>query len=518
MLQTQYRLITENTLGDGNCAFNAFALGLCNQDVLDKIENQLIKQNKDPNKVFQIFIAKMATVLKLEANWSIVKQALIELRHQDKEKLQRKLAPILREIAIDKALKDSRHSSETFPSLAGTFRNYVYEREGLFLAGESDDIYHRHKFIFSKFAELYEAYLKNNFNDLHIKKHFEISKREYNKLARKKKSTREETRKLIQFDQKMDELIKPIQNKFLQPWWGKQGYCLFLHSMKKTGKWAGDLELKQLGHCFGVHVDIFRDGFTHRMHWAHGTILRHSHEYGYALQKTEVKQLVIRHVVDKPTNKKQKQFSLLPLAPAELSMRLAAVPEYEKVQVFIKTHKHDLKKQLVPHDWSNECVHELIQRDMVDKTKRCFIVQSVEAEKRIPALKCKEKLETVWRNSYQDSPVVTLSNAHAAHWSNLNLSKVAAKPKHYSSYEDSPLYKETFFTNFSMWAEKKSDEKSWDQLVKEVNDTDGKISYTIPDPEKPEGKIIKISEEEQIKLDLALAKKIQLEEYRKFKP
>ena len=107
-----------HSLGDGNCAFNAFALAFCRPDILDKVESQ-----QEPGIAFKNFIEKVAEAFNIENNWQSVKQRLLEL---DKTTLQRKLAPILRKLAIEQAKCDNQNRDEMFHSLYSTYRHYIY--------------------------------------------------------------------------------------------------------------------------------------------------------------------------------------------------------------------------------------------------------------------------------------------------------------------------------------------------------------------------------------------------------
>lgn len=91
-------LIAEDTFGDGNCAFNAFALGFCQPEVINQIQYDI----RDIE--FVNFYVSIADQLKINPDWETVKKELIKLRLGDKEqlrKLQRVLAPCFRELAYN---------------------------------------------------------------------------------------------------------------------------------------------------------------------------------------------------------------------------------------------------------------------------------------------------------------------------------------------------------------------------------------------------------------------------------
>ncbi len=97
--------VKEKTLGQGNCAYHAFALGLCHSSVLNLIEKRLLERQISPDKRFKRFIHLAANALGVAVEWKAVKERLLYLRIYDKELLQTQLAPVLRNLSIDIARK-----------------------------------------------------------------------------------------------------------------------------------------------------------------------------------------------------------------------------------------------------------------------------------------------------------------------------------------------------------------------------------------------------------------------------
>ena len=542
-----------HSLGDGNCAFNAFALAFCRPDILDKVESQ-----QEPDTAFKNFIEKVAKAFNIENNWQSVKQRLLEL---DKTTLQRKLAPILRELAIEQAKCDNQNRDEMFHSLYSTYRHYIYKMEKLVVSQEQDDIYNAHPFIVKRFEAFYQTLIEIFNNRNHD---FFTNKKQYNKLMRKQNRTEDDNRTIFEFDQKMDGYLMDD----LRTWWKGEGYHTFFDHMEKNGKWAGDLELKQLGQYFNIPIVCCNPPYYH-IHLAYGTIPRlynKDDNHGlpeFELQEEDINQLVVRHIIDVPS-KEQKQLSLLSSTELEINARLAAVPEYDEVSAFIDKNKAEavLEKQTVPSTWSVGCVHELIKRDIVDNKTKQFIVTSDEAKKRITGMKHHEALSMVWKLCYRHSvPVIKLTNPDI-HWDIVDADPVAvstestlttiAHPDHaavsteptlttiahvdhhaaasaettkkaHLPYEKSKLYTDTL-KMFSKWDTNKVKSISWnkltqdvDKLVQDIKQEDATIEYSIADANTGRTTIKKVSPEMQCNLDRALAEKLQLEEYEKFK-
>ncbi|HLB42837.1 MAG TPA: hypothetical protein VJN02_08335 [Gammaproteobacteria bacterium] len=460
----RYPALIERTLGDGNCAFNAFALGIVSKNLLSAVETQLSQQKKDSPKVlFQGFIKAVAEEFSVQdATWDAIKQLLLTLRHNDKEELQRKLAPILRQLAIEQARQDAQHYNKTLEPLKSAFYNYIYKKMGYPVRGVQDDVYIKHDFIEGEFNNLYQEFFGNN-----QKEHLD----EYQGLIKNENRTHEDNKKLKQFDEQM--------NQQLLLWWKENGYNQFLTEMEQNGEWAGELELILLARYFHVHVNIYRDELLIMSTRDHGELPRQNEEYRYQLQTADIKQLVARQIINNPDTAEPECLSLLPLTPLALHARLDAVPEYQAVSKFIDDQGDRLKTLPVPCDWSQDCVKELIHRNVVDQSKK-FIVKSKVAQERIKEMQYKTELIAAWQTYYQALPTVALSHTNGGHWDNRMVSSAVGSETRLikTPKEQTTFYKDLCHDTvklFSKWKKQSHDlnTKSWDELIKELDETSG---------------------------------------------
>src|SRR3990167_9699716 len=95
------------TEGDGNCAFNAFALALTHEAVMKQL---VLDKN---------FIQAVAVKLGVEANSEEVKQALIAKRLQDAKGVQLLLAPLLRQLVFQLSANNLQHAEQLAVLYAG---------------------------------------------------------------------------------------------------------------------------------------------------------------------------------------------------------------------------------------------------------------------------------------------------------------------------------------------------------------------------------------------------------------
>ena len=76
-------------LGDGNCAFNAFSLGL--REELNQIEVILRKKGEQPDKVFSNFLHRVRPVLGLtQPSWVNLRNEMSSLYQQSPKLYQQK--------------------------------------------------------------------------------------------------------------------------------------------------------------------------------------------------------------------------------------------------------------------------------------------------------------------------------------------------------------------------------------------------------------------------------------------
>ena len=204
--QASETLVIEPTLGDGNCAFNAFVLGFCEQSVLDGISEYANQEIVKANSTFKAFFEAVKIAMQMpDANWEDVKQVLIRRRASDKIALQKLLAPIMRQVAMDRVesilFTEEEIMNGYIGALQAAFEKYKENNFG------GDDIFRRHPFVMEKF-------------------------REYKRLS------------LVEAGL---ELAK---------WWRDEGALQFTNAMKRSTEWAGDLELAPLAQVLGVNVDV----------------------------------------------------------------------------------------------------------------------------------------------------------------------------------------------------------------------------------------------------------------------
>ncbi len=540
----KYDLIVGNALSDNDCGFNAAALALCIKQTLDQMEQHFHDLGQDPNQVLKKFIELSAKQLAIDSNWAAVKAQLIILRALNPRKLQQLLAPIMRQIATSNpgSLKESLRFFQA------AFYIYVYKNLKLKISGPEDDIYLSHPFISNKFRKKLELLNAEVLN----KTFFPLDRDSYNQIIQCPAEFRSETdkQKIKEFDAQMEKCIQPYLTRLID-WWKKSGFFSFFRRMSNLKVWVGDIELARLGQYFGVNVDVYNGKFKYGVHFANGHIDRESKDFNYRLSVEEIKQLITRRVVDRPPVNDKGEFTdnspllLLPLSEKKLMSRLKQVPDFETIHGYIEQHKTNLKQATIPKNWSQESLQELAIRDVIDGEFTKFLVSGKAALKRIKALPQHEALAQAWQKKYRKAPSVTLTNPKD-HWDYVVKNKKSLS----KSQSDSALntldankvtvckleLHQQILEKYSIWANQPSvKENSWEKLIAEqrskkqnienlINQADALkntesnqktnlIDYTIDEQAK---EVIQVTEEEQVKLDGALAEKLQIEECRRF--
>lgn len=402
--------------GDNNCAFNAFILGLLNSQVLDQLEQQFFHDGLDINQVLATFIKAASNKLSVENTWAAIRKKLLAL---SKDNQQTALADIMRELAADLAIEDQENMRRMTHSLTTAFDEFARKKIGIAEFAAPDDIYSRHPFILKKFARSFEALqqqLKHEQCDVTYHDRSRVLRFNWQLFIRLHElEVRDETEKLA-YDAlvKMIEAAIEAQIKNLMQWWEEDaGYYTFQEQMRRSGEWAGDPELFQLAKYFHVKLNFRRDGFTYCIHHENGALPIDGGLDNYQLTASDISQLVVRGVVDKPEGNAT-VLQLLPLNIVELKQRLALVPEYKKVSAFVKDHRDALKGQTVSADWSDECVDELRKRDVVSNNK--FVVDAETARARIGEMNKKAKLQAAWVANRKHAPTITLVHHKEGHW------------------------------------------------------------------------------------------------------
>ena len=388
---TELERTIEKTLGDGNCAFNAFALALCDPYIFHFLEKLARKDKVNLNERYFEFIMRVGEALHVQQDWQGVKQALLALRKTDKDELQKKLAPVLREISINVASNPRVYAEQLERSLItvdGAFHVFKLNRIGKEVRVK-DDIFAGKKhliFVEQKFAEIC-----NMTND--------------------------------------DE----CRNQMIRRWWVDEGYDLFLQAMRRNGEWAGDLELSRLAWYFDVVLKkVSDDDQVYLIHGDYGFLPCLRDEFLESVSDAEIQELKIclrsRGIISFENEEKDKD-KPLPFNIAEealLYRRLGKVPLFEDVFGFIAEHEHDLKWQRVPGNWPEYCLKELQARDVIvrapDRKGFVFSVSANEARIRISEVpRCKE-IQQICSKQYRQHAVLCVHHNYNVrgqeHWEN----------------------------------------------------------------------------------------------------
>lgn len=503
--ERKVKLYQEDTVGDGNCAFNAFILGFCQEAVLDALESQI-----NPDAELKDFIDRSATALETESRWQAVRDKMLALRQTNKRELQKKLAPVMRYLAIDQANKNPRHIEKTYEPLVSAFQNHVHRELGVPMHGVSDDIFGRHDFINHQFAELTKQ-LKEG-----LEAEVKGFAAEYKRLSDMKKRTDAEAARLDELKAILASAIENFDTQLLF-WWDDKGHQLFLREMSRDAVWAGDLELSELAAYFHVNLSVTRGDFEHPMHIHHGVLLRKD------LDEDEVHQLHVRGIIDRP-EPHDTELRLMPLTREQVATKMSAVPEVGKVYDEMDGDRYvsddvRLLKTPLSADLGHICQQELVKRDIIarDKGKKEFYFTSLtysEIEDRIAEIQRKDQLLAMWDAHHRDAPNITLTNPSANHWSNMSMEVIPAE-----KIEPRTIVKAFSETLLMIHEQKiKPSSEKWEVFVEQKIAEEAKpvaveksVEYTISQDDG--GKVVTVSVDTQIELDAELAKRLQAEEY-----
>lgn len=384
MALARLRRETERTEGAGNCAFYAFTLGFCHSKIFSQLEISVLASKTTPDKRFKRFIRHVAVALKVTADWESVKKEMLRLRYADSVKLQHLVAPVLRELAIDLAIKPADaefHYKQTEIYLESAFRDYYRLYRGKH-ATRSDDIFDRHAFIKEEFSRA--CHLQKNKN----------------------------------------ELIEHILS-----WWRDRGYSKFLQIMRQDGQWAGDLELARLARYFGIVLDIVSDNYQEpytvngnygRFPFLHGKLGENIDKHQQliimsCLHEREVLKDGFEHMNDQGIEFGMPDINLI-------CRRLDAVPHVALVNKFINEHCQNLKGQLVPRAWPRSCVEELLQRNVIVSVAGGggfqFAMNAEVAVLYTAAIPCSNQIKAICRQYFEVRPRLVLCNHGGKHWEN----------------------------------------------------------------------------------------------------
>ena len=237
--EVQFASIPVSTLGDGNCAFNAFALGLADGVLSDQISC--------PKSFFE----KIRDLL--QPNESTLENFKAWLRTQNFVERQQKLQGILRNIAVEQL---EQNYQEIYRE---TYLNQLcnaYDNPDL------DDTYKHHDHITIKMGELRAD---------HDKERTEIENNCNEELSLKEESIDEPIRKIKQdilktetIKLKLNSELNRLQKKYheeLRNWFESSGKKEFFENIKKSAegpidqkRWGGEPELTVLARYFNINI------------------------------------------------------------------------------------------------------------------------------------------------------------------------------------------------------------------------------------------------------------------------
>jgi hypothetical protein len=368
--------IVEIAKGDGNCAFNAFVLGLVDPSVLNNLQPSAEAVADD-----SFFVINASQALGLETvSWNDLKAHLLsDTTPQFRLHLQKVLAPLLREIAIGFIVAEPQeHLARTKSAIQAELEKYFIERitqvPGAVNTRNIGDIFIRHRFIQIKFEELYQA----------------------------------------------SPDIDAAQAE-LGDWWATpEGQATFLNDMAHpamnagdTELYAGDLELAPLGAYFGASVSVHSEarGINKTIYHASSPLpllLIADERDGRALADLGI-----------TTNDSNRSWTDLSLD--DLTARLNAVPQFDELMAYIQNTKPMPKiGDVLPPTFGMDCLVQLGVRGILNSGGRLTIDPAgVSFVNRVVEFATKDRVIQAWTDTYRPAPVVALQNEVAAHWNNL---------------------------------------------------------------------------------------------------
>ncbi|MHB1947781.1 MAG: hypothetical protein ACYCQI_06690 [Gammaproteobacteria bacterium] len=355
----------ESARGDGNCAFNAFILALTNKEVLDSIEEFI---NKDPDApppdyAFFDFIRPVAEKFGIELKnieskdenekWNAIKDKLLEIRAANSDRLQRELAPIIRNLAMDQVernpISNQIHLEGSLNALQDEFKAYLEEwrriqretgassltDEKVF--GELDKV--KELIDTSRVGEIFypHEFIQDQFNAALIMALISIGDIPYG------------------FDpQEEDNIILTSVLPSLADWWKKEGHETFISEMRASAKsaadtrlYASDLELAPLARFFNIDLTVTHPRFGYNLLVnSHGKIPFDSQE-AKAIENEEkdyFKNKLTEKGADVIRQVGVNQYEFLPLPREEVVKRLTAKGCSESIkQNFLKIWDENYK-------------------------------------------------------------------------------------------------------------------------------------------------------------------------------
>ena len=317
------------TLGDGNCAFNAFALGI--QEVISK-------GKLDPDKIPQLFFDK-ATKLYAD-EWQTKDNIIAWLKGEFKNeasliRLQKRLAPILRQVSVE-YLKVHFATSNLDETFKQAIRDYLQHGD----TGENPD---------NVFRLL--PFVKEKFKEIDCKKSEDIT---------------------------IDQFTK---------WWDQQGRDKYFNYMSESAKdasdisrWGSQIELDVLAQLFNITIDFKRNGlFSGLLGCPHGYLDPDDPERPVDLDFT---QLVNRDILAKRYN----FYVFNHYQQEEFDKRLKAIPQYN---VLIAKLEQYTTRALSLDDWVGELPAK-VQAEVKQRLKKhsaltgCYALNDGDCKSKLP--------------------------------------------------------------------------------------------------------------------------------------
>lgn len=227
------------TMGDGNCALNAIALGV----------SDLILQDKKEIDLTPVFCQRVSEVLNLKTD---DKKSIKEyLKALDNEQRQKRMSPALRRMAVKYIVSNYDHYKFTFQNgLLAAFDEYC--------SGRTDETYCVHQ---------------------HIRTQFDVM-REKIQNARKAFGDKKESKD----NKELLEIQKGVINDILT-WWENEGKKIYFKELSLSAgsaseihRWASDVEIHALGCLFGMNIKVIRENKSYLCGVGYGLIKGLSYE------------------------------------------------------------------------------------------------------------------------------------------------------------------------------------------------------------------------------------------------
>ncbi len=379
-------LIVEESLPNGDCSFNAFVLGWCRPDILDKVD-QLKPPRQYPSNILSDFIQTSAHALGVGMSWGSVKNKLLFLRYTDTVRLQLQMAPVFRHLSVNLARHNRVFRQHTEMHLKSAFRDFVMPiRKSV-----DDDIVSRHQFIREKFAEL-------------------------NPVPRRPILS------LFVSPPKPSEQVLTVAMNKLIDWWFAQGpesgYERFLQAMAKQKEWAGYNELGLLADFFDVNMYVYNQDLAKDIHINYGSVEKK------LFSEDQIMELRYRGIVYEDSEVDSEEDAVLrfmPLTVRQVEERLSALPDCDRIREFVLNAAETLKTLAVPAEW-RVSLSQLIQRNIIKKQddNYLFNCDGNTAANLLEEFPGKENMLRLWRLNYISSNPTIRLKRDAAHYDNLS--------------------------------------------------------------------------------------------------